>query len=237
MRKNIISFIILLGSGFILSAQDLTIEYNFGYGSFCMRDFRNFLEDKSFVNSEGVEFRGLKVTDDFPGHWINQVKVGVEITKEHQTGLSFDFLNTAGRKALSDPSGHYDYTLRTKGVRIGEFYRYSPSFLSKGIVQPYVMLTAGVMLNKCKIEESFEVYKTDLNSKYKSDLDGFNLFVEPALGCKIRLHDKIALNLNAGYQLDFMKYLEDKIDEISVTPIWSGLRFQGGVVFYIPLRR
>ena len=237
MRRNIISIIVLLSSSLILSAQDLTVEYNFGYGAFSMQDFKNFLRDKSYTNSEGIELKNLKVTDNFPGYWINQMKVGVELTKVHHVGVSLDFMNTAGRKAVSDFTGRYDYTLRVKGVRIGDFYRFFPDFLSNGNVRPYIMLTAGIVLNKCKTEENFEIYETSIDNTNKFSLNGFNFFVEPALGCKIKVHNNFALNLNAGYQLDFVTYIENKGNELDMSPVWSGLRFQGGVIYYIPLRK
>ena len=227
--------IIILGCclNYLAHAQELTVEYNFGYGAFCMRDMKHFLSDNGMSYSS-VGLKNLKVTDNFPGHWIHQMKVGVEISKVHQVGLSLDFINTAGRKAVADYSGYYDFTLRTRGVRLGDFYRISPANWGNGIVYPYLMLTAGVVFNTSTLDESISIYDSNYFAENLS-AEGVNLFVEPALGCKIRLHQNFALNLNAGYQFDYLKVYENEGQKAGIIPDWSGLRVQGGLMFYIPL--
>ena len=220
---------------YLTHAQELTVEYNFGYGTFGMSDMKQFLSDNGMRYSS-VGLKNLKVTDNFPGHWINQIKVGVEISKVHQVGLSLDFMNTAGRKALADYSGSYDFTLRTKGVRLGDFYRISPANWGDGTVRPYLMVTFGLVFNTSTIDEKITIYDTD----YFTDnlqAEGVNLFVEPAFGCKIRLHKTLALNVNAGYQFDYLKMYENEGKKAGIIPDWSGLRVQGGLIFYIPLRK
>jgi len=234
MRKLIILLIILSGGNMIhfAHAQELTVEYNFGYGDFHMKDMKNYISD----NYNNVGFKNIKVTDNFPGHWIHQIKVGVEISKVHQVGLSLDFMNTAGKNAVADYSGSYDLTLRTKGIRLGEFYRLSPARWGDGIVRPYLMVTAGVVFNKSTVNENVRLYD---DSYFADELSasGVNLFIEPALGCKIRLHQYLALNLNISYQYDYINIYENKGRKADIIPDWSGLRVQGGMIFYIPLRR
>ena len=250
MKKPIISFIIILACGFKLLAQELTVEYNFGYGKFCMRDLRHFLSDNNSL-SGGRELENLKITDNFPGNWIHQMKLGVELKRSHNIGVSIDFMNTAGQKALSDYSGNYNFTYRTNGKRLGLFYRISPYSWFPGTVQPYFMLTAGVVFNDNRIVENFVVYEETLLDERMS-MKGVGSFVEPALGCKIRLHENFALNLNVGYHFDLGRVISEyevKLSSVNYLgmpvwggnayemPTWGGLRFQGGVVFYIPLRR
>jgi hypothetical protein len=246
MKKNIITFFII----FIVSAlqaQELTVEYNFGYGKYCMRDLRSFLsENNSF--SSGRELENLKVTDNFPGNWMHQLKLGVELKRSHNIGVSIDFMNTAGQKALSDYSGSYNFTYRTNGKRMGLYYRISPYSWFPGIIQPYFMLTAGVVFNDNRIVEKFIVYD-ELILDEKMSLKGIGSFAEPSLGCKIRLHENFALNLNIGYHFDFGRVVSEyDVKKSSVIntidapiwggngydmPAWGGLRFQGGVVFYL----
>ena len=249
MKKLIISFITMFVCNSLLPAQELTVEYNFGYGKFCMRDLRHFLADINPL-SGGREFENIKVTDNFPGNWIHQMKLGIEINRSHNIGVSIDFMNTAGQKALSDYSGYYNFTYRTKGNRLGLFYRVSPYSWFPGAVKPYFMLTGGVVLTENRIVEDFVVNDEPVLDE-KMSMKGGSMFAEPALGCKIRLHDNFALNLNVGYHIDMGSLSERDVRYKSVNfhgmplwsgdahdmPTWGGLRFQGGVVFYIPLRR
>ncbi|MDR2916358.1 MAG: hypothetical protein LBV74_16280 [Tannerella sp.] len=227
MKKLIILCILFAGCYPALRAQELTIEYNFGYGTFCMKELKDYLSDLTpeFNTGSGYEYtlKNVRITDNFPGHWIHQAKVGIEITKVHQVGLSLDFMNTAGQKAVSDYSGYYYLKFRTKGLRLGGFYRYTPPAWSTGVVRPYLMLTAGTVFNDGQVEEALEIYDLD---KYGEDLsmDGVNFFVEPAIGCKVRLHESFALNLNAGYQFDLTKRFEYKGEKADIAPTWSGLR-------------
>lgn len=233
MKKLIISFIIVLSCN-IVSAQELTVEYNFGFGTYKMGDLKDALSEFDPFNDGSGNYVGLnnlKVTDDFPGHWTHQMKVGVEITKTHHVGLALDFMNTAWQKAVSDYSGSYSLTFRTKGIRLGTFYRISPADWTTGIVRPYLMLTTGAVFNDG--EEKSELIIHDVNEgRNRTTIDGINFFIEPAVGCKIRLHKLFALNINAGYQFDVMK----KFKDATVDPDWSGFRIQGGLIYYVPLR-
>ena len=249
MKKIILFFIIILACNFMLPAQKLTVEYNFGYGKFCMRDLRHFLADVNPLNSR-YELDNIKLTDNFPGNRTHQLKLGVEIKRSHNIGVSVDFMNTAGQKALSDYSGSYNFTYRTKGNRFGLFYRVSPYSWFPGVVQPYFMLTGGVVLTDNRIVESFIVYDESILDE-RMYMKGGSLFVEPALGCKIRLHDYFALNLNVGYHFDLGDLSEYDVSYVSANnhglplwssdahnmPTWGGLRFQGGLIFYVPLSK
>ena len=250
MKKLIFSIIIMLLCYGVLPAQELTFEYNFGYGKFCMKDSRNFLAGVNPLTN-GRELENMKITDNFPGNWIHQMKLGVVLKRSHNIGVSIDFMNTAGQKALSDYSGSYSFTYRTSGQRLGLFYRISPHSWFPGAVQPYFMLTGGVVLNDNRMVESFVAFEESVLDE-KMSMKGIGSFLEPALGCKIRLHNNFALNLSVGYHVDLKNLYESEIRYISNNyygmpywggeaygkwPTWGGLRFLGGVVFYMPLRK
>ena len=235
MKRTIIVLIIIIFCGNISRAQELTVEYNFGYGTYCMRDLKSYLEEISPL-SGGRELENLKITDNFPGNWTHQLKLGVEVKRSHNIGVSIDFMNTAGQKALSDYSGSYKFTHRTNGKRLGLFYRISPYSWFSGTVRPYFMLTAGVVLSKDRLDERLILDDTSIFDENIS-LKGAMAFTEPALGCKIRLHENFALNLNAGYHVDLDKIYKYNSNSAFDSPTWGGLRFQGGVIFYVPLSR
>lgn len=49
-------------------------------------------------------------------------------------------------------------------------------------------------------------------------LDGTNFFIEPAVGAKIRIHKKLALNINVGYDFDLTKRFRNKGQSLTIAP-------------------
>jgi hypothetical protein len=234
MKKILPSIFIILLCNNILHTQELTVEYNFGHGAFCMRDFRHALSN---LKNENQTLNNLKITDNFPGNWINQAKIGVELKQIHQVGLSFEYMNTAGRLAVSDLSDEAELT--ASGTKLGVFYRITPKIFSEKTVRPYFMLSGGIILNDVKASGNL------VDSEEKFDISdkatGINSFVEPSIGAKIRLNKYFAVNISGGYHLDVSRNLKNKvrnqeIKDLDIAPTWSGLRFNAGVIMYIPLK-
>ena len=118
IRIYIITIICLLTT-LSLQAQELTLEYNVGFATYKMGDMKSLLDEaKPSLNH-------VKTTDNFPGYITHQAKLGLEWRKLHQAGLLLDFMNTVGNKGVSDYSASYNFTIRTKGVRLGGFYRFA----------------------------------------------------------------------------------------------------------------
>ena len=223
MKKYLLLLIIGLAFGSNLVAQELTIEYNFGYGLYKMENL------KDAISSSQIELNNIKVTDKFPGNYTHQMKLGIMVGKLHQTGLSLDFMNTLGNTGVSDYSGSYNFTIRTHGVRLGGFYRiFIPDLIEKR-VNPYFQFTTGVVFNDASLDEELILHNIG-DSRDKLDLNGINFFVEPTVGCKIKLIQNLALNLSVGYEFDLTKNLKD----VLIYPDWSGFRFQGGLIYSIP---
>lgn len=211
-----------------VAAQELTIEYNIGYGTYKMDNLKEVMEKAPL----SVPVKNLKVTDNFPGYITHQVKFGVEWRKLHQAGISLDYMNTVWNKGVSDYSASYNLRMRVKGFRFAPFYRFVlPDFREKA-VKPYLQLTTGMVFNNGKLEE--EVV-SDRKGSSSETLKGVNFFVEPAVGLTFRLHKMFALNVNAGYQFDLAKNFRYKGQKVQMAPDWSGLRVQGGLIYYIPL--
>jgi hypothetical protein len=223
----------------ILRSQELTVEYNFGYGAFCMREFKNALND---LKNAG-QVNNLKITDNFSGNWINQAKVSIELKQMHQFGLSFEYMNTTGQLAVSDYSNPYKAVLDASGTKLGVFYRITPKVFSKKTVRPYFLLSGGIVLNDVKASEDLVIYE-EKTAGLREKITGINSFIEPAIGAKIRLNKYFAINISGGYQLDLSRNLNNKIqsreieiEDLNIAPTWSGLRFNAGVILYIPLRQ
>jgi len=229
MRRIYILFAGILLT-FSLAAQEFTIEYNIGYGAYKMEGLSNWLENSSSF----IPLKKMKVTDDFPGYITHQMNLGMEWFNLHQAGISLTYMNTVWNKAVSDYSGSVDFRMRVKGVRLAPFYRFVlPDFKEKK-VRPYLQLTAGFVFNNGKIEGI--TISNNVRDIESESLDGLNFFIEPALGCKIRLHKMFALNVNAGYQFDLTKSFKFEGQKAATHPDWSGLRVQGGLIYYVSLK-
>lgn len=225
---------ILLAGCFSLSAQQFTLEYNLGYGSYRMSGLKDWMANRH----ASLPLENIKTTDNFPGYMTHSAKIGIAWRKYHQAGLLMDHMNTVGNKGVSDYSGSYNMTFRVKGVRLGGFYRFFLPGLAGGVVSPYLQFSTGVVLNNGKYSESLALSGQPESSQAES-FGGANFFVEPAAGIKFRLFERIALNLNIGYEYDAtQKFTTDKAGyEVPVSPDWTGLRVQGGLIYYIPLNR
>lgn len=112
MKRLIIVFFLLTGS-FAGNAQKITVEYNAGFGSY------NLSGMKDLLNTMLPELNGVKTTDNFPGYLMHDMRIGFE-WKRHQLGGLFDYMNTAGKKGVSDYSGDYSLVIRTKGYKAGD---------------------------------------------------------------------------------------------------------------------
>jgi hypothetical protein len=140
-------------------------------------------------------------------------------------------MNTAGQLAVSDYSGSYKAILDASGTKLGVFYRITPKAFSEKTVRPYFLFSGGIILNDVRASENFDVYEEKIIDA-KEKMTGINTFVEPAIGAKIRLHEYFAVNISGGYQFDLSRNLKD----LDIAPTWSGLRFNAGVIMYIPLK-
>ncbi len=216
-----------------VQAQQLTLEYNLGYGTFAMGDL------KETLSQSDVSLNNLKVTDNFPGYIVNQAKIGLDFKQMHHTGILLDFMSTAGSKGVSDYSGSYHFTIRTKGTRLGAFYRFTPRGWQTHTIRPYLQLSGGVIFNNAELEEELVIAKKQEHLDRMS-LGGLNSYVEPAVGCRIRLLAHLDLNVSAGYEFDLTKKFTDKSGQytaIAISPDWSGIRLTGGLIYSIPLTR
>lgn len=227
--KRILLIGLCLATAFAGMAQELTLEYNLGYGTFGMSKLKDAMKEVT------PQLTHLKVTDNFPAHVTHQAKVGLSFGRIHEAGVALDLMNTVGNKGVADYSGSYNLTIRTKGTRLGGYYRIATS-LRENRVRPYVQLTAGVVFNNGKLSEKLIIDGGTLRNDELS-LSGMNTFVEPAVGCKVRLWGNLAFNINAGYEVDITKKFSEKSKryQTELYPDWSGFRVQGGLIYTIPL--
>ncbi|MDR2145744.1 MAG: hypothetical protein LBE91_04705 [Tannerella sp.] len=216
MRKLLLYVFFLSLFGNFMKAQNLTVEYDLGYGDFCMREYKRLFYD---VDKEMIQ-------KNFPGNLIHQVKIGMEMGEMHHFGLSYDRLSTEGRLDFDNmESPSIDIT----GNRLGVFYRITPKFLTGKKLKPYFMLTAGAVLNEVDMRVLTDIGGNLINNDKGT---GTNYFLEPALGFKMKLTRLLTLNVSAGYQADIQRNLEFEGYDTLVKPTWSGLRGGVGLIFY-----
>ncbi|MCD8271092.1 MAG: hypothetical protein LUD46_23540 [Parabacteroides sp.] len=238
--KRLIIVVLLIADSLVAQAQKLTFEYNAGFGSYGMSGMKDLL------GSVQPGLNQVKTIDNFPGYLTHDMRIGFE-WKRHQWGYLFDYMNTAGKKGVSDYSGDYSLAMRIKGYKIGLFYRYTlaDTPVGKLRLQPYLEMSSGTILNNVKMKESlhFNVSGTPTpeytpGTEEELKFTGPNFFLAPAIGARLKLCSYAAINLSIGYEWDALKslYLDgDKDKKLTQKADWSGFRVQGGLIFYFPL--
>lgn len=232
MKRYSILLVFCLLLALPVLAQEMTLEYNVGFGTYKMGSLKDYMGNYS----PQLNVNNVKQTDNFPGYITHQAKLGIEWKKLHQVGILLDYMNTVSNKGVSDYSASYNITFRVKGLRLGGFYRFALPDFSENLVRPYLQVSTGVVLNNGKFSEGVELSNGQVDKALES-LDGANFFIEPAIGAKIRLHRQFALNVNVGYEFDVTKSFKYEGQLLTIKPDWSGFRLQGGVIYYIPLIR
>lgn len=217
-------------------AQSLTVEYNFGHGAYKMSGMKSLLEAGSLPVANPV------VTDNFPGYLTEDARIGVE-WKRHHLGALFTYMNTAGRRGTADYSGACYFSVRSKGYKLGGFYRFrlADEKLGRFTFQPYLQASVGVVLNDVKETYDFSFSESPESSSWKEyKQSGTNFFVEPAFGIKFGLCRYVALNLSVAYEWDVVRGL-NYVGETNYAPSsdvdWSGYRAQAGLIFYLNLKK
>lgn len=237
MKRNIV--LLITGILFVCQtrAQELTVEYNTGYGTYQMKDMKDMLQG---IRVE-PPLDNFQTTDNFPGYMLHNIRFGYA-WKKHQAGVLFEYLNTAGRNHLADYSGEFSGEIRVKGYKTGLFYRWSFARLPLGnmALEPYLQFSTGIIADRVKSHTYLAIGETMLVDHYET-LHGINMFVEPAVGMRLKVNRHIAVNLSVGYEWDPVSNLYAKKEGQRVKSDagadWSGLRLQAGLVFYISLKR
>ena len=231
MRKLFI-FPLLFFSA-ILSAQEWTFQYEFGYGSFELRDIKTIQDNIANAMSE----YGAKSTEYFPNHYIQSAAVGYNLGRHH-FGINGAFLTTGGRVHVGDYSGNYTADILLSGYRLGAFYRhYIPSKTQWFNI--YAQITPGVLFSRLGMSEELFIGNQKLieeNLKFKS----IGAYIEPSIGILFKPLSWLHLSLSGGYEFDawgkmkqsdsntqIMYHGDDKIR-------WNGFRLYASFMIVIP---
>ena len=238
MKRNIL-LIIVLSITFVwqAKAQELTVEYNPGYGSYCMKDMKDML---SGIRVE-PPLDNFRTTDNFPGYLLQNLRIGYA-WKKHQAGILFEYMNTAGRNHLADYSGEFSAKIRVKGYKTGLFYRwfFAQAPMGNAVWEPYLQFSAGIIADRVK-SHTYLVIGDETHVDFRESLNGTNLFMEPAVGVRFKMCRYAAVNLSLGYEWDPTGILYAKKDgkriKSDFSADWSGVRLQAGLIFYLSLKK
>lgn len=228
MKKNIIVLVCFALASISALAQELTLEYNFGYGVYRMSGMK-----KTLANTLLNDVRGKKTTDNFPGNMTNNIRIGVQMNRG-QAGLTYTHHNTSGQNHVADYSGEYKLKIRNSGEQLGAFYRL---YVLDGKFSPFVEFCAGIVFCNSIIEEHLRVGTEKQGDK--TILKGVNIFAQPTIGVRYKFTPFLAVIASAGYEWDPSGSLHLKGDRSVKSPLmtdWTGFRASAGLITYFKMK-
>lgn len=208
-----------------LYSQGWSLDYSLGYGTYQLDDVKK-MQDR-MIQFDNL---GLKVTDRFPGYITHSFAIGYMLGNHHFGG-NFSYLTTGGRLHRSDYSGSYTVDMMINGYRIGTFYR---NYINTGFspLQIYLQISEGLMSTDLLIEEKVSIYNE--SAEESITLQGIGIFVEPTIGVKYRITDRLLFAIGCGYQADIFGELKYSGHSTSNVAHWNGLRLYGGLILFFP---
>lgn len=233
MKKSIILIFSLLIS-LSIRAQ-FSVSYNFGYGSFCMKDARDRFKE---YRSEASDYFGLdfKIVDNFPKNYINTFEIAYR-KDLLEFGLQSSVFSTGGKISYADYSGYCNQTMLMKAFRQGFFLRYYPvKFLEKGAskIEVFAEVSPGVIFTQSK-------NKFELNALDEDILTGHlrgnctSVTIIPSAGIQYAFNSSVKLNLKGGYEIEaYTGYLDfsDEYQKEYIETNWGGWRVSAGISYY-----
>ena len=232
--KNIFTYLLLFVPT-ILNAQEWAFQYEFGYGSFHLKDIKA-MQDK--IESSTSIF-GARTTEYFPNHFIQSAALGY-IFGQHHIGVSGSFLTTGGRVHVSDYSGEYKTDILLSGYRLGAFYQYYIPNKTKWY-NIYVQATPGILFSRLKMDEELVIYDQKMieeGFKFKST----GAYIEPSIGIRFKPLQWLHLSFGGGYEIDAWGKMKQSGSNNQMTYTgndkiqWNGFRLYAGLVIAVPNR-
>ena len=224
MMKRLLFLVYVMLIGVAASAQEFTLEYEPGYGTYNMSSMKDHLKQMLQTNA----LKGQKTTDNFSGYLTHDLRMGCLINRHH-FGVLFSHMNTAGQNHLADYSGEYKYRIRVYGNKLGAFYRFALSRPSA--FTPFIELSTGAVFSTSTIDLSMRLEGVQKEEE-QAKLKGTNLFVQPALGLSYRFCNFAGALISVGYEWNPVTNMSLEGNKSTIDADWSGVRISVGIITY-----
>ena len=230
--KKLLLYLCLFFS-MILNAQEWTVQYEFGYGSFELRDIKTIQDNIANVMSN----YGAKSTEYFPSNYIQSAAIGCMLGRHH-FGINGAFLTTGGRVHVGDYSGKYAMDMVLSGYRLGAFYRhYMPNKIEWFDI--YAQIAPGILFSNLKMDEELVIGSQKM-AEEKLKFKSTGAYIEPSIGIRFKPLHWLNLSLSGGYEFDVWGKMKQSDSNTQITYRgddkirWNGFRFYAGFMIVIP---
>jgi len=214
-------------------AQSIKLGLNTGYGTYQMKDLKEFQSD---VAEYYKEFN-VEEVQQFPGYINYSASLEYSFGTINLIGLNAAYVTTGGRNHVADYTGEYYLNMAVYAYSMGMQYRRVVTTINK--FDLYAQLKGGISLSTLEINESFTIHQVDSSSSSFSFVN-HSFFVEPSVGTFYALSKDFSINFSLGYQIDIkskLHYKDNKeetflgFDGKPIYTNWSGLRIVLGLSY------
>lgn len=220
--------------------QKIQVNANIGYGTFFLKDLKDFQSEmisSTSLNDEPVE--------DFPNYLYYNISVDYTFNRRHMVGLGATYYSSGGRNHIADYSGEYSLDMIASAYAFA--VQYKVTIISFDKLDIFFQYKTGFLFSNVDISEKLEI--SNLNSNTTDcEYKGNSLVFEPGVYISYTIYKSIALNFSLGYErcsnsrLLNNRWLESDNDEVffnymeNITADWTGLRTSIGITYSIGSR-
>lgn len=233
MKNSVMIFIVMLLTQ-ITVAQSIKIGLNTGYGTYLMKDLKEFQSDAAEYYNE----INVAEVQQFPGYINYSASLEYySFGTKNLMGLNAAYSTTGGRNHVADYSGEYYLNMPVYAYSLGIQYR--NIFMTINKFDLFAQLKGGMSFSTLEINESFTIHQVDSTSSSFAFVN-HSFFVEPSVGTFYELGKDFSLNFSLGYQIDTkskLHYKDNKeetflgFDGEPIYTNWSGLRIVLGLSY------
>lgn len=217
-----------------LWAQEAMEEQHFfrvglsgNYNTFSQKDLK-------FINQSSITDLPFdaQILDEFKPSFGFGAYAQYRLFNHFFIGPEYHYYYTGSRLGQKDYSGQYSFDQYLQAHSVGlkmDFDSYQTKLLCL-----FVELSAGSNFTNWKMDS--ELVISEETDGEVDKVNGYGLYVNPALGVKYRLFQRISLWGSAGYSFDAVKKYKYKSNpdlKIVKKPDWSGLRLSVGIEYEI----
>lgn len=228
MNYRFFILLITLGvSSTITRAQGPKFGFGLGYATFDLQSIKDAQNNAlRFANLDNI-----KATESFPNRAFGSFFFGYEFRNKSSLGFTYSYYSTGGRNAVADYSGEYKLDLELEANQYGLCYDIKKSLSDKFALGG--SFSAGILLNEYDITEVF-IINGSPRINYEVNLEGFNIYLEPAVVATYTIVNDLNCFLKVGYEKNITKELylsTDKEQKSTLDADWTGVRISTGIYY------